>query len=137
MVVPTVDTVASPIGTIDVNASVLLARGQLFTEPGRMIVDMANRAEIAFTGGVRFDRDVPVSLAGTYTGSGPVRTLRQSCPGNGETRVFVSAAGDALTLGFDPVNFGGINISIGGVSAPGGLIGTQGGLLSPESGINR
>jgi hypothetical protein len=75
-----VDTATTAIGTIDVNASVIVGRGQIWTEPGRLIADLANRVELRFTAGVRFDRDIPVSVSGTTTGDGPMRVLRQSCP---------------------------------------------------------
>lgn len=106
-----VDTATTAIGTIDVNASVIVGRGQIWTEPGRLIADLANRVELRFTAGVRFDRDIPVSVSGTTTGDGPMRVLRQSCPGTSTTNLAVTVRGDELVLGFDPTSFGGINIT--------------------------
>ncbi len=106
-----VDTASTAIGTIDVNASVIVGRGQIWTEPGRIIADLSNRVELAFTGGVRFDRDIPVSVSGTYTGDTPTRTFRQTCPNTGSTHIAVSVEGDRMVLGFDPTNFGGVMIT--------------------------
>lgn len=106
-----VDTATTAIGTIDVNASVIVGRGQIWTEPGRLIADLANRVELRFTAGVRFDRDIPVSVSGTTTGDGPMRVLTQSCPGTSTTNLAVTVRGDELVLGFDPTSFGGINIT--------------------------
>lgn len=106
-----VDTANTAIGMIDVNASVIVGRGQLWTEPGRIIADLANRVELAFTGGVRFDRDIPVSVSGTYTAATPTRTFTQTCPGAGTSHVAVSVEGDRMTLGFDPTSFGGVMIT--------------------------
>jgi hypothetical protein len=106
-----VGTTTTPIGTIDVNASAVLGRGQVWTSQGRLIADLANRAEIAFTGGARFNQDVPVSVAGAIEGTGATRTLRRDCGGMGDARVHVSVTGDELVLGFDATNFGGVSIT--------------------------
>jgi len=106
-----VDTATTPIGTIDVNASVIVGRGQIWTESGRLIADLANRVELRFTAGVRFDRDIPISVSGTYTGEGPMRTLRQTCPSASTTNLAVTVTGDEMVLGFNATNFGGIMIT--------------------------
>jgi hypothetical protein len=89
----------------------VLGRGQVWTSQGRLIADLANRAEIAFTGGARFNQDVPVSVAGAIEGTGATRTLRRDCGGMGDARVHVSVTGDELVLGFDATNFGGVSIT--------------------------
>lgn len=99
------------IGTIDVNESAIVGRGQVWTEPGRLIADLRNRVEIVFTGGIRFNQDIPVSVAGTLSGEGATRSLARACGGTGDVRVHVTVNGDEMILGFDPTNFGGIGIT--------------------------
>ncbi len=106
-----VDTPMSAIGTIDVNESVIVGRGQLWTSAGRVSADLANRVDLVFTGGVRLSRDIPISLAGTYTGTGPTRTLAQTCGGNGNVRLAVSVTGDDMVLGFAATGFGGVTVT--------------------------
>lgn len=106
-----VDTVATPIGTIDVNATTITGRGQIWTEQGRITADLANRLNLTFNGGVRLDRDIPISLSGTYTGSEATRTVTQTCPSAGSVQVAVSRDGDRVTLGFPATGFGGVNVT--------------------------
>ena len=106
-----VSTASTAIGTIDVNASSIVGRGQVWTEPGRLIADLANRVELVFTGGIRFNRDIPVSVAGTYTGGGARLSLQRTCGGAGSTNVHVTVTGDEMVLGFDATSFAGVNIT--------------------------
>jgi hypothetical protein len=106
-----IDTATTSFGAIDVNETAIVGRGQVWTEAGRIVADLANRLSLELASGVRFDRDIPISTAGTYTGTEGTRAFTQTCPGGGASQVMVSLDGDRLTLGFDPTSFAGITVT--------------------------
>lgn len=75
-----IDTATTGFGAIDVNETAIVGRGQVWTEAGRIVADLANRLSLVLASGVHFDRDIPISTAGAYAGTEGTRAFTQTCP---------------------------------------------------------
>ncbi|MBK6528050.1 MAG: hypothetical protein IPF99_00205 [Deltaproteobacteria bacterium] len=105
----------TPIGTLSLTNSNLRGRGQLWTEAGRVIVDIASAINIVVTSGARYAQDIPISFTATYPGEArsPL-SLTAQCPSGSRdvpSTVQYEVEGERLTVGLPTQSEGGVMIT--------------------------
>jgi len=110
-----VNTDRTPLGTINLTESNLRGRGQLWTEPGRVIVDVASVINLVSTIGARFSQPIPLQFTVRYAGEArsPLTLTRECPPSGGEvpSTVQYELDGERLTVGLPTANEAGIMIT--------------------------
>ena len=110
-----VSTDRTPLGVLSLDNSNLRGRGQLWTEPGRVSVDVASVINIVATTGARYSQDIPVQFTGTYTGeaTSPLSLMAQCPSGSRDVppAVQYEVEGDRLTVGLPTENQSGVMIT--------------------------
>lgn len=96
------ESAKTPVGTIDLEKSSMLAKGQLITKSGNEVVlDVNATFNLSLEGGLGFNRDVPISVAGTFkedekkAGTGVVTP---SCGSNDPAPFDFEVQGDTFRL---------------------------------------
>jgi hypothetical protein len=110
-----VNTDRTPLGTVSRTETNLRGRGQLWTEPGRVIVDVASVINLVSTAGARYSVPVGLQFAVRYAGeaSSPLE-LTSECPATDSgapSRVQYELDGDRLTVGLPTQNQSGLMIT--------------------------
>jgi hypothetical protein len=92
---------ATPIGTIDLAATYVLARGQVVTEGGNLHYDVSQDNVVLTDSHVRFGSPQHNGFAGTFPTTSSPATLALSCPSaGGSVSIDWGLEGDVLTVGF-------------------------------------
>jgi hypothetical protein len=105
----------TPLGTISRSETNLRGRGQLWTDAGRVIVDVASVVNLVATTGARYS--VPVGLQFTVRYAGAAASplaLTTECPTGGHdapSQVQYEVEGDRLTVGLPTQNESGLMIT--------------------------
>ncbi|MDB4932455.1 MAG: hypothetical protein JWM10_4939 [Myxococcaceae bacterium] len=110
-----VNTDRTPLGTISRAETNLRGRGQLWTEAGRVIVDVASVVNLVATTGARYSVPVGLQFTVRYAGdaSSPL-SLTTECPAGSRdvpSSVQYEVEGDRLTVGLPTQNESGLMIT--------------------------
>ncbi len=90
----------TPIGTINLDASYVLARGQVTTAGGTLSYDVSNDVVVLTDSGVRFGAPSHNAFAGPFAGVRSPETIRIACPSAGNVTIDWGVEGDELIVGF-------------------------------------
>lgn len=90
----------TPIGAISLDASYVLARGQVVTRGGTLAYDVSNDIVVLTDSGVRFGSPSQNSFAGSFAATSSPETLRLTCPSSGSVTIDWGISGEELTVGF-------------------------------------
>ncbi len=106
----------TPFGTIDVMASTLHGRGQVWTSAGRVRADIVGAMGLVLSIGTRIDRALPqINFNSTYTASGSTMTLTTECmsgtAAQTPTTLNYEVRGDDLIVGLAGQSLGSVTIS--------------------------
>ena len=110
-----INTDRTPLGTVSLGSSNLRGRGQLWTEAGRVSVDIASVINLVATTGARYSQEVPVQFTGTYTGeaASPL-SLTAQCPTGSRgvpSSVQYEVDGERLTVGLPTQSESGVMVT--------------------------
>lgn len=90
----------TPIGAIDLEATYVLARGQVITSGGALSYDVDADNVVLTDSGVRFGEPDSYSFRGAFSGGASPATLPLECPAGGDAELEWGIEGDVLTIGF-------------------------------------
>lgn len=99
-----VSDTTTALGTLDLEASFSLARGQMIVADGEVSFDLASVAHLESTAGAAIDSPFARSFSGTWTPSTSPATVAQSCPEAGSPTFAYELDGDRLTVRFGPLS---------------------------------
>lgn len=110
-----VNTERTPLGTLSLTQTNLRGRGQLWTESGRLVADIASVVNLAATTGARYSQPVTLQFSATFTAgtTSPINLTRQ-CAGEGTFvpgTVQYEVDGTRLTVGMPTVTEAGLRIT--------------------------
>ncbi len=95
-----VSTRHTPIGSVDLERTYVLARGQLETRGGRLAYDTDTHNFVQSVEGPVFGGPQSNSFAGAFSGGASPATIALDCPGSGSVTFDWGIEGDLLTVGF-------------------------------------
>jgi hypothetical protein len=95
----------TPVGTIDLEATYVLARGQVVTTAGHLSYDLSNDVVVLTESGLRFGGPDSYTMGGVLPVSSPA-TMPLDCPEGATEGVDLEwgIEGDLLTIGFESSN---------------------------------
>ena len=95
-----VTNAVTPIGTIDLTASYVLARGQLVTSGGTLAYDTVQDTVVITESNVRLGGPGNDSFAGALDTSASPATITDTCPSGGTTTIDWGIDASGLSIGF-------------------------------------
>ena len=103
------------LGVLSRTETNLRGRGQLWTESGRVIVDLASVVNVVATTGARYTQPVALSFSAGYTGDAATPlALTEQCHAEGTSvpsEVQYEVEGERLTVGLPTQSFSGLLIT--------------------------
>jgi hypothetical protein len=99
-----VSDVSTALGTLDLEASFSLSRGQMIVSGGEITFDVANLAHLESTSGAAIDNPFARSISGTWTPGTSPATVAQRCPDTGSASFDYESDGEQVTLRFGPLS---------------------------------
>jgi hypothetical protein len=111
-----VDTIMTGAGVLNLAESSMSGRGQMWIEPGRMVADFNTSLVLVIGAGIRFSREIPLSIAGDTTFTDNNIALRLTCSAEGTSaptalQYGLEAGGTELTVGLRAQQTAGVQIT--------------------------
>lgn len=99
----TVSTAVTPIGRVDLERTYVIARGQIFTEGGRLVFDIDSDNVVQSVEGPSFGGPNSIGFGGPFAATTSPAAITPDCPAGATDPVNLAwgIEGDVLTVGFE------------------------------------